>query len=237
MKTWKLFLGLGFILLAVALVLDALGVLAPILGIVGGVSVFALLGGLLLLCYTVVQICRLKFGEIFLPLAFIFMIFEKNIAYIFKIGDENGNIINNWLLLLCAGMLWIGFSILFSGIRRKRRRKKCRAEFEINGISHGSFGSSVKYIDCTDFEYTSVENNMGSCVIFFENTEKYEGGGVLDIENNLGTVVVNVPSDWNVIVNIDNSLGSVSEPKPYPGGPTLTFKGDNNLGSISFKTV
>ncbi len=234
-NTWKLFWGLGFILVAIALVLDAVGVLAPIASAVGDVSILALLAGFLLLCYAVARLCRGKVGEIFLPLAFIFMLFEKNIAFIFGIGDENGNIINNWLLFLCACMLWIGFSIIFSGIKKKNMKKW--KGIEINGHRSGGMGSSVRYIDCESFNREFVENDLGSCVVFFENTDKYEGGGVLHIDNNLGSLVVNVPEGWNVAVNIDNSLGSVTSPKPCEGGPLLTVKGDNNLGSVVIKRV
>ncbi len=234
-KTWKLFWGLGFISLAIVLVLDAVGVLAPITSIVGEVSVLALICGLFLLCYAMAQLLRGKIGEIFLPLALIFMLFEKNIALVCGIGDANGNIINNWLLLLCAVMLWIGFSILFSGMRRKKKRKKI--EFEVGHRHSGSIGSSVRYIDCEGFKHESVENDLGSCVVFFENTDKYEGDGVLYIDNNLGSLVVNVPADWNVAVSIDNSLGTVTSPKPCSGGRLLTVKGDNNLGSVVIKTV
>ncbi len=233
-KTWKLFWGLGFIFLAVALVLDALGVLAPISSAVGDISVLGLIVGLLLLCYAIARLCRGRVGEIFLPLALIFMLFEKNIAYFFKIGDESGNIINNWLLLGCAFMLWIGFSILFSGIKRKKKKWN---GVEVNGHRSGGIGSSVRYIDCQSFKYEAIENDLGSTTVFFENAEKYEGGGVLHIENNLGSMVVNVPAGWNVEVKLDNSLGSVSAPKPSPGGPTLTVNGDNNLGSVVIKKV
>ncbi len=234
-KTWKLFWGLGFILLALALVLDAVGVLAPIASTVGDVSILAVIAALLLLSYTVSRLFRGRVGEIFVPLALIFMLFETNIAHIFGIGDESGNIINNWLLLLCACMLWIGFSILFSGVRRKNTKKW--NGIEINGHRSGGIGSSVKYIDCEGFKNEFVENDLGSCVVFFENTDKYEGGGVLHIDNNLGSTVINVPAEWSVAVNIDNSLGSVQAPKQSGQGPHLTVNGDNNLGSVVIKTV
>ncbi len=234
MKTWKLFWGVGFILLAVAIVLDALGVLAPIASAVGNISILAILAGLLLLCYAITRLCQGKVGEIFIPLALIFMLFESNIAFVIKKGDDSGNIINNWLLLLCAVMLWIGFSILFSGVKRKRRKA-----YKLDAERHysGNLGASVRYIDCDGFKSELVENDLGSCTVFFENAEKYKGDGVIIVDNNLGSVVVNVPEDWNVVVNIDNNLGSVTSPKPVTDGKLLTVKGDNNLGSVTIKTV
>ena len=120
MKTWKVFWGIGFILVAVALVLDAVGVLAPIASAIGPISILACAAALLLLSYIIAQLSKGKFGEIFIPLALIFMLFERNVAFV--LGLESEDIINNWLLLGCAAMLWIGFAILLSGSKGKRRK-------------------------------------------------------------------------------------------------------------------
>ena len=241
MKTWKLFWGFGLILAAVALVLDAFGIFTPFLDQFGGVSILAIIGGFLLLCFAVSQLISGNIGNIFLPLALIFMIFEKNIAYYYGIGDANGNIINNWLLFLVAVMLGIGFSILFSGVRRRRRRRVGKHKWDFKDYDgtvrvKGNIGSSVKYIDCDGFKYEEIENDLGACTVFFENVEKYESGGVLSVDNNLGSVVITVPREWNVVVKIDNNLGSVTAPKPNTHGPVLTVTGENNLGSITIKT-
>ena len=232
---WKLFWGFGFIIAAVVLVLDALGIFAPFVGVFGEISIWALIGGFALLCFAISQLLSGNIGNFFLPLALIFMIFEKNIAHYFEIGDENGNIINNWLILLVAVMLGVGFSILFSGIKRRRRHRENGYKWHIDDSIKGNVGSSVKYIDCEGFKYEDIENNLGSCTVFFENTDKYEGGGVLSVDNNLGSVVITVPEEWNVISKIDNNLGSLTVPKPNANGPTLTVIGDNNLGSVTIK--
>lgn len=235
MKTWKIFWGVGFILVAVALILDAFGVLAGIMSPFGEVSILALAAGLLLLSYAISQLVRGRIGEIFVPLALIFMLFEKNIA--FYMGLESDDIINNWLLLGCAVMLWIGFSILFSGFKKKKRRFE--VHYDDNGNhSSGNFGATVKYINCDGFKFESVENNLGSFTVFFENVDKYEGGGVLEIENNLGSMTINVPSSWKVDMEIDNSLGGSSKPSgENADGPTLKIRGENNLGGVSVKYV
>ena len=237
-NTWKLFWGFGFILLAAALVLDAFGVFAPLLSIFGEISVWAIIGGLLLLCFALSELIKGNIGNFFFPLALIFMIFEKNIAILFDIGDENGNIINNWLLLLVSVLLGIGFSILFSGVKRRKRRRKNGCAWSCGeGMKiRGSVGSSVRYIDCDGFKFEEVENNLGSCTVFFENEDKYEGGGVLSVDNNLGSMVITVPEEWHIVVRVDNSLGSVNIPKHNGQGAVLTITGDNNLGSIIIKT-
>lgn len=233
--TWKIFWGVGFVLVAVALILDAVGVLAGIMSPFGEVSILSLAAGLLLLAYAVSRLIKGAVGEIFVPLALIFMLFEKNIA--FFMGREESDIIHNGLVLLCAVMLWIGFSILFSGVRRKKSGFKMFYN-DKEHHSSGSLGSSVKYIDCDGFKYESIENNLGSYTVFFENIEKYESGGVLEIENNLGSMTINVPSSWQIDIEIENSLGSYSKPNgDGVEGPTLIIRGENNLGGVSVKYV
>ncbi len=235
MKLGKIFWGLGFILLAVALILNALGVMAPFTSAIGDVSFIAIVAGLIFLSYTVNRIVKGKFGEIFVPLSFIFMLFEKNIAVLCGLEDEN--IINNWLLFGCACLLQLGFDILLPKSRIRVKAKK---------TGHGkyrwrtsSLNSTAKYIDAEFFREEYIENNLGSCVIRFENAEKYAGGGTLHVDNNLGSMVVEVPASWRYIHNIDNSLGSVAATADEgdPNGPLLKIEGDNNLGSLSIKFV
>ena len=232
MGPWRLFWGFGFVFVAVALILDALGIFAPVATAVGGVSVLAVIAAILLLAFVIFRICKGKIGEIFVPLALIFMMFEKNVAFLLGI---KGDIINNWLLLGCAVMLWIGFAILLSGFKKKNKKKE--ADY-IGHTSTGNIGSFVKFIDCDGFKYESIENNLGSYTVHFENVEKYEGGGVIMIENNLGAMVINVPAGWSIVTDIDNSLGASNKPSDdNSGGPVITIKGDNNLGSVNIKYV
>ena len=231
-NAWKIFWGLGFVLIAVVLILDALGVLAGIISPLGEVSIIAMIGGLLLLACVFERIIKGKICEIFIPLSLIFIIFEKNIAHV--LGFESNDIINNWLLFGCACLMQLGFTILFSGIRRGKRRNRGDRVFE----NSGSLGSSVKYINCDGFKYEEIENNLGSYTVYFDNVDKYEGGGVLKIDNNLGSMTINVPSGWHIKMDVENTLGGTSIPSENNyDGPILTIKGYNNLGSVSVKYV
>ena len=233
MKTgWRIFWGLGFVMIAVALILNALGVLAEIISPLGDVSIIAIIGGLLLFAFVLERLIRGKIEDIFVPLSLIFMIFEKNVAYM--LGREDSDIINNWLLFGCACLMQLGFSILFSGVGRKRRKKKGE---RFLGSSRG-MGASVKYINCDGFKHEEIENDLGSYTVYFENAEKYQGGGVIEIDNNLGSMTINVPSGWHIVMDVDNSLGSTSAPAgDCTDGPTITITGDNSLGSVTVKYV
>ncbi len=231
MKAWKIFWGLGFILLAVALILNAIGIVPPLESVVGEISFIAIVGVLLLFSWIVERLCRGKIGEIFIPLAFIYMIIEKNIAYVCGLDDPD--ILHNGLVFGCAVLLQIGFSIIFSGVRRRKRKK-----FKVlHKTRESSLSSSVKYIDASDFREEWLENDLGALSIQFENADEYHGGGVLHIDNNLGATKIYVPSSWSYIHDIDNSLGAVNADVDggNPNGPQLVIKGENNLGAISIE--
>ncbi|MBR2613231.1 MAG: hypothetical protein IKC55_01290, partial [Clostridia bacterium] len=197
MKTWKIFWGAGFILAAAVLLLDAFGIITPFLDVVGGISAIQIVGALLLLSFIISRIIKLKFAEIFVPLALIFMIFEKNIAFYF--GLEDDNIINNWLLIGCAILLAIGVGILTP----KRKREKIFSFKSSSGSKHyeREGGSATTYFDCKDFVQENICNRLGETVVHFENEDEYTGGGVLNVDNKLGETVIYVSSRWNVKIN------------------------------------
>ena len=236
MKAEKIFWGLGFILLAVALILNALGIMAPFTSAIGEVSFIAIIAGLILLSYTINRIIKGKISEIFVPLSLIFMLFEKNIATLCSLEDEN--IINNWLLFGCACLLHLGFAIILP----KRSPHKFRA-VKCDGHkfhrSRSSLDSCVKYIDAESFFEEYVENSLGACSIKFANAEKYSGGGTLHVDNSLGAMSIEVPSSWSFVHDIDNSLGSVSADHDggNPDGPILRIEGENSLGALSIEYV
>lgn len=237
MKTWKIFWGVGLILAAAVLLLDAFGVITPFLDVVGGISAIQIVGALLLLSFVISRLIRLKFSDIFIPLALIFMIFEKNIAFYFGLADEN--IINNWLLLGCAILLSIGVGILTP---KRIRIKKARVyKFKRSGgakHSESGGGSSTTYFDCKDFVEENIRNRLGETAVHFENENEYTGGGVLNVDNKLGETVIYVSSRWNVRVNISSRLGNVEQVgHGDKEGPTLTINGDNALGEVCIKFV
>ncbi len=232
MKIGKLFWGLSFVLLAVALILDAVGVLAGIESSVGEISILTIVCTLLLFCITAVSISKKHFGFSVVPLGFLFMFIEKNIAFLCNI--EGGDIINNWLLLGCSILLWIGIAILLP--KNRRRWKVANSVTKIK--NHGN-GSSVRYIDATTLTREKVENELGSLVVRFENEEAYPGEGELIVSNELGSMVVEVPASWRFACKVTNTLGAVKSEKccAPADAPLLTITGDNELGSFVVKTV
>ncbi len=252
----KTTLGLLLVLCAVVIILDALGIA---LGFFNGISATTLIFGSIVLVWFITNLIKLKIPKLFLPLAILFILFEKHIASALSLNSSN--IIDNWIVILVAILLECGFSMLIPKRTKKFRFHKSfyidtdsgnsTNEFntdssnstketfnennEEEGSSHHkySMSSSTVYIDCTTFISETVSNEMGSCDIYFTNVDKYAGNGVLTVFNRLGSMDVHVPSDWAITNAVGNSLGSVDSPQNTSnGGPSILIKGSNELGSL-----
>ena len=231
MKSKSISTGIILILLATLLILGATGVIKPLESAIGTFSTIDIVAGIFLLAMIIEKLIRKQFWLLFLCLAIFFVIFEENIAYICKL--ENENIIENWLVFLIAALFAMGFSILFPS---KRKRK---TTLKFNGKNaENSIGTSTIYIDCESFSPSLIENNLGSCSIYFENPASYKGDETLTVENNLGSMVIHVPSAWTVKSTIDCNLGGFRCPENVtPDGPVLYIEGESNLGSITVNFV
>lgn len=232
MKTWKIFWGLGFVLAALFILLDALGVITPFLDVVGGITAFQVIIGLFLIAFIITRLIKLKISHVFIPLALLFMTFEDNVAFV--LGLEDDNIIGNWVLFLCALLLSIGVGILTpkrSGFGRTRTK-------DGHVKKTNSIGASTRYIDCSDFVEEYISNNLGETVIHFENEASLTSGAILAVDNRLGEVVIYVSSQWNVKLNITSKLGDVVQNGTgNPDGPTLIINGTNELGEIVITSI
>ncbi len=221
----KIAIGVLLVFAAVWGILDATGVVAPFDSVVGDITVFQLIVGVLMAAWVVQRLSKLKIPSAIFLLSILFMVFERNVAYVCGLPDAD--IINNWILLLMMTMLCIGLALLLP--------KKTKFG---DMLSKHRMGSNTVYIDASTLAYRRIENNLGSTVVRFENTELYEGGGELYIENNKGAVTVLFPSAWTVDVMLENNLGHVSNDGEQKGnGPLLRVTGENNMGAVNLKRI
>lgn len=222
MKKKSIFWGVSLICAAILIILDSVGAQ---LGFIMGLPVIKIILGIACVGWLANELWKRLIPHIFFPIAFIFMIFERQIAY--ACGIESGEIMSNWLVLICALLLTIGTGLIFRkavfcGEKAKKSHKHDKR----------MMGQTVKYIDCSDFVQDDVDNSMGSAEIFFENTDSYLGDGVINIDNSLGSIVIHVPNDWQVISNIENSLGSVDIDPGSSSGKKIIINGENSMGSV-----
>ena len=167
MKMHKIFWGIGLILLAVFLLLDAFGIIFPLESVVGEISIFRAILGLGLLSIIISRLLKLKLEEIFIPAALFFILFESNISIL--CGAETPDLVNNWSLIVIAILLSIGVGILRSSFKLCVRVNDNEKPSRKGG---GNLGHSSVYINGDDFTSYDVKNNLGSCEVHFENPEK-----------------------------------------------------------------
>lgn len=217
--TW----GIILIIAGVAAVLLAV---FPELGI-ASVPLWKWCAGALLLYWL---LKKLIFGEnlrehfdIFIPLALLFLLFEKNIAPL--IGKEE-NFVNNWLILGAALLLTAAIYLLFP--HKWVIGKK-------NG-HHNRMSESTVYLDASENEPKSVSNSFGEMNVYYQNTDvgDTEQPVRLYAKNSFGELVIHVPADWCVKVKASNALGELSVRDNIVGnGREFILEGSNSFGEIS----
>ena len=220
--------GLLFIACAVLIILDAVGFS---LGFLSGIPAWVMILTALNLVWLIDLIVKLKISEVFFPIAFIFMLLEKYIAGWCGLGKSN--IINNWLVFLCALLLMIGAKFLTP--KRKFFSKKTQHIFSGPNVHSNSRGNaSTVYVDCaSDDDAFVVKNEIGACNVYFSNAESYKGGMVLEVYNELGAMTIHVPKEWNIVTNIKNELGAVTASEEEgTTDKTIFINGKNELGSV-----
>ena len=204
------------------IVLDALG-------IVPDVPFVKLALGVVCLAWFIKELFALKIHGTVFPLAFIFMLFEKEIGT--YLGKEE-NFISNWLVLLAALLLSGGLGMIFGNIRIKKIGGHHSPRHIDGKVNKNRFSGKTFYIDCADFNYEVINNEFGASEIYFQNSDLYDGG-VLEINNKFGAVEVYVPSEWNVVCDVNSVFGAVEQDGvSASGGKTLTVKGQNRFGAI-----
>lgn len=225
----RTFWGVALIVAAVAMLLDGAGVMHTLWSDLGGLSLLRLIVGVILLARMIYCWMNRWFREPVWELAALFMLFEKNVAYV--CGREDPNLVSNWLILLCALLITVGISLI---LPKSLKKPVERAVTE--AVSSSSYGSTQVRVDCRNFTYQLVENDMGATTVYFDNPEAYVGDAVLEIVNHMGAVTVLVPSSFRVEMTIANHLGNIQGPAPVHGdGPLVTVSGSNELGAVIVK--
>lgn len=199
----------------------------------------------ILLVYWIVH--KIVFGRklttkltIFLPLALLFMVFEREIGTLIGRGP---NFVNNWILLAAAILLNCGVYFIFRSKNKSYGRSTSSFRFSGNGkISDGTsdgavdgdgtrdadsgesakkrsgqarvfrMGDNVCYIDASE-PSASVVNRLGSLNVFYQNTDVGDLSQPLELNivNQLGSTVVHVPRNWHVEMNgSSNSMGDIN---------------------------
>ena len=193
------------------------------------VPLFKIVLGIPLLAITIGKgIIRRKYYILPLTLSAMFLLFEKNIAEL--AGAKTDNLISNWIVIAAAICISIGIALIVV-LSKEDKEKVGKKKDPVN------LGAAVRYIDCNGFDRERVECNMGSCKVFFSNVSLFSGEGILNIYNNMGSILITVPKEWTVVSEVENHMGSLAiDTNPSSEQEkTLRITGENNMGAVHVK--
>ncbi len=207
-KGRKIFWGLMFIVGALALIVGKMGYLE-------GIGFWSILVSIALVGILIDGILHRNYGAALFSLAFIVIVNDK------FLGLEA---ITPWTVLGAAFLGTIGLSILFPNKEGKRRMEaKCKLEGDFfdnkdEEILCGeeitfsnTFGESVKYLRGQEISKVFLHNTFGELNVYFDNAVLKNGKAYVFVEGVFGEVVLFIPSDWNVNVNVDAIFGDARE--------------------------
>lgn len=219
MKRSKLFWGIMFISIGVLLILNLFGIT---FGLPESIPAWKILIGLMLLATSIDSLINRRIYLVFFPLAFLGILFQKELRMIFSI--KSGNFATALTLITISALFTVGFLLV---VPKKMKLKPSK------------MGSHAHYVDCSVVFNETIENNLGACEVFFTNTDHYNGNGTITIDNNMGAIALNVPKDWYVVSAVQNNMGSVNMPRrnETSGFKRLDIKGENNMGAVNIRLV
>ncbi len=222
----RIFLGVLFIVAALLMFLEIIsdGFNLPVVKIAIGCG---------LLSWSVYSLFKLRFSQVFFPLAFLCMVLKTEICILFNINRSD---LSNISLLIIALFLTIGCGILFDGVRPGHHRHH-HASGSTTPTSN-TLGESVKYVDCADFDGLLLTNRFGEYNIRFQNTEAFKGDVTLEVSNSFGEMNIYVPKEWNVKFEVSSCLGEAGiNGEGAPEGKVLYVSGSNSFGELNVYLV
>ncbi len=201
----------------IVLLVLAASLLAGRLGYLEGIGFWPVLLSAVLVAFLINGIAKGKFGTIMFSVAFLIIINDEMLHL---------EAITPWPVLGAALLCTIALKMLFPGFEHWRYRVMGKSKGggiytgQIGGVGmiydgqSGSgrqyeniFGSSVKYIS-GDVSYVSVENVFGSLSIYFMDAVPSEGSVNVQVESVFGSVVLYVPEEWTVRLNVQKVFAS-----------------------------
>ena len=228
MKKGRIFWGSFFILGGIALMVDQLG-------IVNNVNIINVIIGIFLLCIAIKNAIKINFAGILFPIAFIGILFDKQLSI---------TSITPWTILITAGLLSIGLSMIFDKKPKfgkvkvdwdsKDYKTTINIEDESNIRLQTNFSSSVKYINTDKFENASLECNFAGMEVYFDNAVMKNENAVVRIDASFSGIEIYIPKSWRIDNKANVTFGAIEEKNRNNAVITNTL---TLVGNISFAGV
>lgn len=228
MKSKNYLWGIFFILGGLLIVVNQLGFFQHI-------NMTYLIISILLVPIIIKSLLKKIFSGVFFPIAIIGIMYAKELSIT--------NLVP-WPILITALFLSIGFSLIF------------RKNWNIIHISDSdnpenfdeiintedssivkinvSFGSSIKYVNSTNFKKGIFNCTFGGLKIYFDNTILDENGARVHLNASFAGIELYIPKDWKVVFNTVTNLAGIEEKnKSIPDETkTLILTGDISFSGV-----
>ena len=230
----RVFWGLGFIAVAIFLVLSQMNL------ITASISVWSAVIGILCLAILISGIANRSFGGIFFALGLFWVTFAE------VLGLPQ---VSFWTVMVIVIFLTIGFNMLFPHKHRKSgedcgrhggssdytQYQKVKEE-ESDGYVEctNTFGELTKYVNTVDFKKGRFENSFGELKVYLDQAQVTGQSVNLEVRNSFGQITLFVPREWKVVQNVNVFLASVDEKSSATGTSEITCYLD---GSVSFGDI
>lgn len=180
-----------------------------------------------------------NFFGIFVPLAFLYMIYR---------GPFGWPDINGWVLFWAAMLASVGCGMIF------HPRHHWHAEIESGKYRGGSdnvegnevevsssFSDSCKYLHSDNLCTASIATSFGQMSVYFDQVRLSPEGATISADASFGCLKLFIPHSWNVVNHLHASFGSVEDDirrETAPAGaPTLTLTGGVSFGEIEIHYI
>ena len=226
-----IFWGVAFLVTAVLLILLGLNVIETTA--LGVTPVGIVLSAVCLVCI----VWELSYGRAYafpLLLAVIFLCWEGAVAKLFPGRFSDGNIIDNWIVIVAAILVTAGVALIVKSVRKKDRPGTAPDPRYDSRRSSRSISMSELYFDGASLVNGDVSEMIGNVSIFISNKERYRGGGSITVRNNIGVVSLHIPAEWQVISDVRSNVGPVRIPdhETAEGAVPITLRITENIGPV-----
>lgn len=232
MKKERIFWGVFFILGAIFLLFSQTSFMKGL-----ELNLWNIIWTILLVAIMVKSIARRRFFGIFLPLAFLIIIYD----------DPLGIDVASWTIIGAAVLLSIGCDIIFPHKWRDEWHNHCQSSGSVafdevvdtdcneQVRQEVHFGSSIKYVNSDNFRGGHFECSFGSMKVYLTNAIMQEPQVTIFVENCFGGVELYVPREWTVVTHLESAFGGVEERgcRQPDGIHTLYIQGENSFGGIT----
>ncbi len=156
---------------------------------------------------------------------FLAILLSAYVVYMIISGDES----NRWKTIMAIVLVCYGLKMIFTGASKS---KSVGFNYSFNKHYSNSGNREIDYLTLDGKKsHYEISNNLAE-----KNIDLIGGSNIsINIDNNLGLVILNIPSDYQAVVEVSNTLGEIENQKSKSATHIVRITGTNRLGKIIVK--